>query len=538
MALGGKLNFNRLAALLIGAVGIAIYANSLLAPFLFDDMIYLVNNERIQSLWPIWETLGPQGYGNWRPMLSLSFALNYQLHGGRVLGYHIVNLGLFLLTGWLLFRFLTLLFQQPAFRERTGSAAGGLALAAVLVWLSHPIQTEAVTYITQRSGLLMGFFFLIALIESFRSFEPGAPARHQWFAWAACVAGMLSREEMAAAPLIILAFDRLFISGTFRRAWRNHRRLHLGLLACWGILPPLLAFGPKILEIQMFPRLLSPWNYLLTQSGVLLHYLRLILWPDRLTLDYLDWPIAQHLSEVWLPATAILALLIGTAWGFWKRRAESAVGVWCFFLLAPTSSFLPIISEVAAERRVYLPLAALSAAAALAVWRLLGRLKSEWTRQLVGMGLTAAIVLGLGIATVRRNETYQTSIAIWEDTARKRPNNSRAQLNLGQAYLAAGRWEEGYAHTIRTLELDPRAGAAYNNLGLLAMFQHDFDRAIELFQIALALDPGYAVYWKTAEHLETAREIREKLAEDPTLLDHFPEPLIRELNEMLKELAP
>ena len=152
-----------LALLLL--VAVAAYHNSFTGPFIFDDAIWINENSNIRHLWPIGAVLFPPDATvvGGRPVVSLTLALNYALGGLNVWGYHAFNLVIHILAAWTLFGVLRRTLILPRLRERFGSAATPLALAAAILWMIHPLQTESVTYVIQRTEALMGLFYLLVL---------------------------------------------------------------------------------------------------------------------------------------------------------------------------------------------------------------------------------------------------------------------------------------------------------------------------------------------------------------------------------------
>jgi protein O-mannosyl-transferase len=177
-----------------------------------------------------------------RPVVNLSLALNYALGGSNVWGYHALNLAIhIILAGLTLFGVVRRTLLRPALRERFSPSAARLALVVAVLWTAHPLQTEAVTYVSQRCESLMGLFYLLTLY----CFVRGADSQRcgWWFTLSvvACLLGMATKEVMVTAPLLVLLYDRTFVTGSFRKAWTRHRRLYLSLAGTWLLLGYLMA---------------------------------------------------------------------------------------------------------------------------------------------------------------------------------------------------------------------------------------------------------------------------------------------------------
>ena len=199
--------------LLVVVAGLAAYHNSFTGAFVFDDLPSITENITIRHLWPLTGPLTPPHGGGLtvegRPLINLSLALNYAVGGLNVWGYHAFNLAVHILAALVLYGIVRRTLLTERLRGRFGNAAAGLALAVALIWVVHPLQTEAVTYIVQRAESLMGLCYLLTLYCFMRGAVPGATKLWQVGAVAACAMGMASKEVMISAPIIALLYDRV-----------------------------------------------------------------------------------------------------------------------------------------------------------------------------------------------------------------------------------------------------------------------------------------------------------------------------------------
>jgi tetratricopeptide (TPR) repeat protein len=488
-----------LALALVGLAAVAAYGNSFAGAFIFDDRPWIVENAGIRHLWPIWQALLPprDPLVGGRPMISLTLAVNYALGGTHVGGYHAVNLAIHILAAWTLLGIVRRTFLLPVLRERFGSVALPLATITALLWALHPLQTESVTYVIQRTEALVGLFYLLTLYCVLR----GATSNRQrlWYiaATATCLLGMATKEVMATAPAIVLLYDRTFLAGSFREAWRRRYGLYLTMAATWSVIALLLIStgfygGSTGFAVQRF----TWWSYLLTQPGVIVHYLRLAFWPAGLCLDY-DWPAAQTIREIVLPGILVVGLLGLTLWAMVKRPAWGFLGAWFFVILAPTSSFVPI-RDAAFEHRLYLSLAALSVGLVIGGWLVGQWLVRRGTMSPRGAGfagglLALAVGSALGIVTLQRNADYQSKLSIWEDTVAKQPESDRAHYNLGQALADRQRVAEAEVHFQKALEINPKCAEAHNDLGMIFAGRGQIDEAVAEYRKSLEIKPWYEV---------------------------------------------
>lgn len=458
--------------LMLVVMGVAAYANSFTGVFVFDDRLAIQENLTIRQLATALAP-PPNSPVAGRPMANLSLAVNYAISGLEPWSYHVFNLLVHLAAG------LTLL---GLVRQTLGAAEPALTPYLIAgLWLVHPLQTEAVTYVTQRTELLGGLFILLTVYCVARSAaagqDPVRTRRWQLGAVGACVVGVGCKEIVAVAPLLALLYDRLFLAGSWRAAWRARRGMYVALAVSWLALAVFLLSGPRGGAVSLTFADWTPVAYARTQLGVVAHYLRLAVWPQPLVADYHDWPIASRIPAAgWL----VIALLVATGWGVWRGYRWSFLGAGFFLVLAPSSSFIPIITEIAAERRMYLPLASVIAAAVLvtrrwAVW---------WTVPVV------AVFVGL---TIQRNEVYRSPQAFWADVLAKRPDNGRALTNYGNLLLADGKTGEAREYYRRALAVSPQLPEVHNNLAHASALLGDAATAGRHYAEALRLKPDYAV---------------------------------------------
>ena len=505
---------------LLALAGAAAYANSLQGPFFFDDRRSIVGNATIRSLWPLTAVLHPpvQTPMAGRPLANLSFALNYALGGLGVTGYHLANVGIHILAVLVLFGLLRRLVALTL-RSTDPRASDGLAFACALIWLLHPLNTEAVDYVTQRTESMVGLFYLTALYGSVRAWGPsaGVGGRSDAAAWrwnalavAASVCGMATKESAATIPLAVLLADRAFHFPSFRDALTRRWRFYLCLATGWLLL---LAFAGEtpFFSPTGFRTHVSRWTYLANQAPAVASYLRLSLWPRHLIVDY-GAPLPLSLAQVWPGAALVLALAVATLVAWWRAPMLGFWGVWFFLTLAPASSLIPIPTEVAAERRMYLPLIAVIVCLALAVraagCRLAARVRRDgdppagsfvhWA----GWGLAGVVAVLLGAATVERNAEYRTAVSIWQTVLERRPQ-ARAHANYAVALRDAGREDEALAELKIAAPEDLEAQHA---LGSALRERGDFRGAIaELNAFAQAEVPGDPEVASAREELRLAR---------------------------------
>lgn len=504
----------RLGWLLVILAGTAVYANALTGPFVEVDKIAIVRAENIRRLWPPIDVIrawpGTPAWG--RPLVAYSLAGNYALSGLSTWSYHLVNITLHVLTGLGLWAAVNRAMRSPLVSPTLRRSAGGLATAIALIWVVHPIHTAAVTHVSGRAQVMTGLAAVVLVLVVLRAAEQRG--RSGWWQLTAVVVsagGMLCSPAMVAVTLLALLADRAVGAGSFRGALRRRWAMYLGLAATWAIpiALSLAGLGPTG-KLETYRVL----EYGITQPGVVLHYLRLMIWPDPLVLQY-HWRPATEMVEV-LPGAVVMITLGALA--IWLGRLSPVVSLmlgWIILTLLPSSSALPN-AYMAIESRMYLPAMGVVALLVAGVWAGLRRVR--W-RDLASSGSLrgAAVVLvavtsaALGARTLDRNRDYANPAELWLQAVQAGPYNATAANNLawlyatspdaevrdGQSAIHLAEWavklSEGNPGFIDTL------AAAHAEVG-------HFDKAVELMDVVLRLVPDHPRYQRARAEFQAHRE--------------------------------
>ncbi|MGO9916904.1 MAG: tetratricopeptide repeat protein [Isosphaeraceae bacterium] len=513
----GWLGYSAIAA----ATGMA-YANSFSAAQVFDGLKFIDEYAGIRQLWP------PSGWlATNRPVVFFTFAVNYAMHGTEVWGYHAVNLAIHVLAACVLLALIRDTLASPRLAARYGTHAGSLALAVAMLWAVHPLQTQSVTYVYQRLESLMGLFFLTALY----CFERAGRARRPLAWYAASLGAWLlalgSKEVAATAPLVILWYDRAFLAESWidiaRKRWAYYVSMLVVLFAAASVLVwrwPMYV-GGGIGTVKG----ISWWQYAASQPGVILHYLRLSVWPAGQCIDY-GWPVAHGTAEMVVPALTIGVLVACTLWCAVHRPSLGFLGGSFFIILAPTSTVVPIC-DLAFEHRMYLSLAAVVAILVFGTYELLqqawlsDRLGSR--RPLAGGLALATVAVALTVTTALRNEVYESERTLWSDTVQKAPKNPRGYVNLGHTFEAEGDLSHARALYREALHLAPDMAAVNFNLANI-LADREPEEAIRLYRVALKCEPEFIdAHDNLATLLARQGDIQEALGHSEIVLRARPE---------------
>ena len=430
--------------LLAGAV-VAVYLNSFKGVFQFDDYNVIVDHGAVHS-WSAYLAGLPRGI---RPLLKLTYTLNWT-SGLGLFGYHLVNVGLHAANAVMLFRLASTIGGPSASRFVT--------LLPALLFAVHPVQTEAVTYISGRSVSLMAFFYLGSLLAYLRGRERGSRFLLYLASPILFLLAAASKEVAVTLPFALILCEAVRRE---RDGWKEALRaqaIHWALLLFLAVLFLSHTGYGRLLEACFDIR--GAAANLLTQVHGVGYLLSRLVMPHDLNIDP-DLPVFSGGSPVLVPEALLLAALLAAGVLGLKKRSMAGFGILWFFLhLVPTNSFIPRL-DVANERQLYLASWGLFLAVTGGADLLWGR---RGARRVTAMAVAAVLVVALGGYTVSRNAAYRSEVALWEDTVQKSPWKARGWNNLGYAYQQAGRLRDAEVAYLRALRIDPGYTRAQGNL--------------------------------------------------------------------------
>lgn len=569
---GGSMFIKASPFLLVCLVGILLYGHTLHAPFYLDDAGAIYDSGTVKDL-----GRAISGILSKRGLSTLTFAINYHLDEINVVGYHLVNIAIHLLASCLVLLLLRRIFpSQPR-----------LQLFGALLFVAHPIQTQAVTYLVQRMTSLSALLFLLALFLFARAraaLDNGAEfrdRRHLFFYAAALLSGglaVLAKENAVVLPVALFLFAHFFLP-VRKGGWRGSA-LYIApffivpaIAICAYLLVPFFT-APKFdtMGHSRFLRSMegnSPLHYLATQCSVLWIYIRMLFLPYGQALDH-AYPVSRELLTV-KSFTGFFGLsgLFALVWHLRCRQPVIAFAIlWFFLTLAVESSVIPL--DPLFEHRLYLPMFGM-AVFVPALFNLVPR--PQWQ---LGMGIV--VILVLATLTWRRNDLWNDPLAFYADNLQVSPENERVYFNLGQECLKVGIVDEGERLVRESIALNPSRylgyislkevyvaqdrldeaiamlhygldhvsqsdkGLLYNELAFIHGKRGDFSVAIEMLQRSIDVDPKIAAsYYNLAQMLMFAGEkelielnLRKTLEIEP---DHADAKAMLE-NMMLRNIAP
>jgi len=501
--------FKLCSIIIISCLGFLIYSNTFAVSFHLDDVPSIVDNfliRNINHLSSVWNFL-PRRF-----MLYLSLALNYRFNGLEVFGYHVFNLGVHLISAILVWWLMILTLSTPALKDdKITRHANSIALFAGLIFVAHPIQTQAVSYIVQRAASMAAMFYLASLClyvkarlqETLLGFNV-----YYWGALLTAVIAMFTKETAITLPLMIILYEYTF----FRIKEKVKLTYLIPFLITLFIIPVTMALteaGPgRIQQLRSEPGI-SSIHYLLTQFRVMITYIRLVFLPFNQNLDY-DYPISKSIFEV--PTIMSLSFLILILWGakrlFLRYRLVSFAIFWFFLTLIPESSILPI-KDVIFEHRLYLPMVGGS----LFLVSIFYYFFENHNYKLV-VAILLVIVSFYSFQAYQRNKVWKNEITLWQDTVEKSPHKARPYNNLGVAYAQEGKLDQAWDNFNKALKMDPQYMEVNYNIGFFYEKRGDFTKAIPCFTKVIDVNPRFAkAYYQRAFSYDKQGNITQAMAD-------------------------
>jgi tetratricopeptide (TPR) repeat protein len=521
--------------LILTMVALIAYSNTLHVPFILDDEGSIQLHTPVHGLTNFFKDGAGYNFLPNRAFGYLTFALNYEFGGLNVTGYHVVNLVIHISAGLLVYTLVRLTFRTPFLQcdQEETPAISLFAFVVALLFVCHPIQTQAVTYIAQRLTSLTTMLYLAATVCYLRwrlsleqaNFSPAAK-RITWYilALGATVLAMKTKEISFTLPIVILLYEWTFFGRPTGRLLvqlaplvltlaiipvTTYRHLKPGIEAAGGgsFLSDTATTTYDVIRV-------TRWEYLYTQFSVIVTYLRLLLFPVNQNLDY-DYPINHSAFEprAFL-SLLMLATLFSTALYMYAKsgRARAINGcqqapsrdrqmlpsstllrlagfgiLWFFITLSVESSIITIL-DVIYEHRVYLPSFGFFLSATSLVTLGLNRFQNRtpWLRELTFTSV-ACIMLILSVATYSRNSVWGNWLTLWSDNVAKSPNKPRPHNILGIGYYYIGKFDEAMWEYNQAVRLKPDFIDAYYNIALLHYARKEHKEAISVFLKVLGL---------------------------------------------------
>ena len=573
------------AIIIITLLTVIIYFNSLGNSFVFDDDHVIVKNSYIKDpnkflLFFTSNSFSSAGFVQGiRPILMLSFAFNYFFGRLNPIGYHIINIMFHFLNGIIIFFLIKILLSKSNDYSDKENDYSDLkkdnqgkyywpALLASLIFIVHPVNTEAVDYISCRSTLMASFFLLLAFFLYIKKDFYLKPRNLYFYigSLTTFILGLLTKEIVIVFPLTIILYELLFVvrQNTLKENFYRLFRFYLlfFIIASFYFLCRKYLFGAFI-NIYYIR---SIYSNILTQIHVSAFYIKLLFMPNNLCIGRF-FPTAKSILQMPVLISALITLLlIIIALLFSKREKLISFAIfWYFINLIP--KFVATLNLVAAEHHLYLP--------AVGFYLIIARVITVILNKLINLKLkfilktmVILILIFLSLFTINRNKTWKDTFSIWRDAVRISPKSIGAINNLGLAYLnrgqideaidyfkkalnlkpsflkdvevnlrgnlseayrAKGLYDDAIEETEKALQIDPYRAELYNNLGLLYRDKGLVEEAIKEFKKAIDLDPNLpepclnlgVTYWHKNDFDLAILQFKNAIKANPDYIDAY-----------------
>jgi len=496
--------------ILIAVLSAAVYANSIPNGFVYDDDIYVVENPHIRDIKNIPSSFVHPEYltslghkSHYRPLVMISYTINYWIGGLNPAVYRITNLLFHIGTAFLLF------LTVEAILSRSGETRGltsyrFIALASALIFAVHPFNSEAVNYITARSSLMSGFFYLTGLYcwVRYRGGEGEGRSKKlevrsktksnilplvSYFYLGSLLVfllGVLSKEVVVTLPLALLLYDIYFKRVSLLR-WRTCvPYLPFILLPVTALVVRSVYEGGGI--IPFFRRDIT--TQIFTGMPVLTGYLKLLLLPTGLNIAH-DVEIYNTPFTFSVITSAIVLFFYVITAVYLNRRKEGGWRLLAFFMIWYFVTLLIVIiiplNRIMQENRCYIS----GAVFAMFLGVVIGEMVYSRQRYKFAYGILAVLMIIYGVGTAYRNTVWKNNVTLWTDAMKKSPYEPLVYNNLSVAYKNNGEYEKAKEVLFRGIRLSPNEWLYHYNLAVLFKISGEMDYALLEYERAIMLNP-------------------------------------------------
>ncbi len=437
-------NINKYLFLLPVLLGLIVYANSITAPFQYDDYDTIMQNKDIRILKDLKSVFM---HSLFRPVLFLTFAINYSISGLNPISYHIVNLILHLINIILVF----FLIRRISSSFINAQQSEAVALLTSLIFAVHPIGTEAITYISSRSSVLATTFFLSSFLLYLVSIKYSTVSKRMTFyaiSLILFILGILSKEIILTLPIMFVLWDIFHFNIGFRETLKRIFSTHLpiAILIVIGFIVRIYFFFAYEKIGGVLPRTI--YENLLTQSEVIIKYIRLLILPFGQNLIH-NYPTVRSILNFYT-ILCIFTIILIIRFAITNRKSLPIISfgiLWFFITLLPSSSFVPF-QEAMTEKHLYLPMIGLFISISGTILLITEKIPQHTRKIKHIIGITIII---LSVLTIYRNYIWSDSIRLWEDITSKTPDSWATHYACGDAYRKQA--EEDIAASYRSYQL-------------------------------------------------------------------------------------
>jgi tetratricopeptide (TPR) repeat protein len=479
-----------LMLIIIFLASFAVYLNALPDGFVSDDKEQVVENNWIKHIEYIpdifskgvWE-FQEEKSDYYRPMMHMIYMFNYHIFGLRPWGFHLVNVLFHSGVSILVFILSLKLLGQSWPPGPTSNTLP--SFIAAMLFVAHPVHTEAVTWIAGLPDLSFTFFYLLSLYLYIRSAEG---LRYGYlFSLVSFSCAILCKEPALTLPIILVAYDYLFRKEGDRYINRFKRYLPYIALAGFYLIVRISALGGFAPRKHYSYLSLNIYQYIINSLSLLIRYIEKLLFPVNLVFLPVIHPIRSFFETRGVLSLVLTAVLIVLAITASRKNRMAFFGILLFIVPLLPALYFVAIPNLFGERYLYLP----SFGFVLLVSMLLARTANKPRLFVTTTAASLAVICLFSIGTVKRNAVWKDNLVLWSDTSRKYPGDYLAHMNVGSALLEKKRFDEAIEQLRIALSLRPGSYSSYEKLGNALFGVGRTDEAIEQFHIALKLKPDY-----------------------------------------------
>ena len=497
--------------LLINVVlGFIVYSNTFQSSFHFDDIFYITGNDIVKDLPGLFK-LKYWGDLFYRPIPTLTFAINYAVHGIDLPGYHLVNIIIHIITSIFVFLLSRDLLKLTKYNSGADSQIPYLPLLISLLFLVHPVQTSSVNYIVQRMTLMSAMFYILGVWIYIKARQLHISGHFNkslslyLFTVFIFYLALYSKQNAASLPFMLFIVELLFI----RNVEGKPAKLYLIILGS------ILFLGSSLLILSDYlPKEYEEYSreiYLASQFEVILRYWRLLIFPYPLNFD----PYVEVADSIWsikyLGLGIVHIAIISFAIWFAKRNKLVSFGIfWFYIALSVESSIIPI-RDLMYEHRMYLPSFGFILAFGFLTYEFIRKKYNE------SLGITAfaILILVFSVWSFQRNKVWESELSLWSDVIEKKPSKARAHKYLGVEYLKLGQLQKSLTHLNIAIKKQPnKEWEPYINRAALYKLQKKYALAIDDISKCIEMDPEVARFYKFRAEMLLAMNKIEDVYED------------------------
>ncbi len=500
--------------------GFVIYLNSLHGSLQYDDTRQILENPFLKNptqIFLIWKNSGV------RFIPYYTFSLQLALTGTKTFPFHLFNIFIHIASSWLVFLLSLILLQKSqTVRANASPKTIFIPFLSALLFLTHPVQTQAVSYIVQRITSIATLFYLLTLYFYARYKLKGGK-NYFWMGITSTVAAMLSKEIAFTLPFALLAFEMLILKSSLKNAaW--------SLIPFWLTLPivPALVLSHSASDLKMglIPvetLSVGRFEYFVTELNAVRDYLILTLFPFKQSIEH-NYPITYHfLNFPTISSALFLTGLVALVLKLRKAMPIVSFGViWFLLALSVESSFIPI-REAFVEHRLYLPM--------FGFVLVLPQILNRAIKNTRACSIVLILIICLwSFLTYKRNFVWQSPLTLWSDAAKKFPNSVKARMNFANALYQNHQLEEAVHELTQITEMSAQLAEPHNTLGIIYSDQKKYDIAEKEFLRAIAINPKYseAYYNLAMSYRESGKKlgeweqyIKKSIALNPRFVEAF-----------------